>query len=470
MTKRIFFFIGFFLTFFFCAKPVWAGTLTSVKDVISTSRPSGLTYLAGGVTANVTTQIIVSDNGSRWVASDSATLLGGTAESVTIASMSAANIPAASQRTLYLTGKALQSHNIGTSVFTSATAKHTVSFTTVNSIPDTGKIQIIFPAGNVAGTTEPSPNGFSFNNLSGATGSQTNIQISGGSLACSSWTVTASTGLVQCNLSTGATGPTAASITIGSSTPTLINPSKTAAAGTADTWTVQVKTTDSAGLVIDSAKAKVGTVESVEVYATVDPTLTFVISGVNNGTSVSSGNLVGCTKTETINTGFNSSATEVNLGVLGSSVINISSQLLTVTTNGFSGYSLTATASGHLLDPSIGYWIADVAATTANDTPTNGTALVAGTPAYGIQACGADVTGGAGTGWGPANCGTAAGTCLYKMPTSTFYQTLASDSTGPIVGTSGNGLTTVTYGATISTAVPAGDYRTVMTYVATPVF
>jgi len=256
------------------------------------------------------------------------------------------------------------------------------------------------------------------------------------------------------------------SITIGVSVPTLINPTKVAAAGTADSWTVQVKTTDSALTVIDSASVKIGTVDSVDVYATVEPTFTFTIAGIGQGISVNSGNAVGCGNTEAINTGFSSSATEVNLGTLGSAQINLSAQLLTVVTNAVGGYTLTATASRHLIDASQGYWIADAQGNpTANDTPVPAV-MTAGTVGFGIHACGADVTGAT---WGTGPTGGGAG-AKYANPASTFYYTLAGDATGPISGASGNGLTTVEYAATASSLVPAGSYHTAMTFVATPTF
>jgi hypothetical protein len=170
--------------------------------------------------------------------------------------------------------------------------------------------------------------------------------------------------------------------------------------------------------------------------------------------------------TENVNTGSNSTATEVNLGTLVGTGINSGAQLLTVTTNGTSGYSLTATTSGHLVDKSVGYWIPDVRTATANDSPLPGLTIVSGTPNFGIHACGADVNT---TNWGTNNCTISSG-CLYLNPTTTYYYTLASKNSGPIIGTAGEGLTTVVYSGTVSASVPAGTYHTAFTYIATPVF
>lgn len=433
--------------------------ISNAQDLVSTSRPSSYTTLGIGVSLNAT-QAIVVDNGSRWIASDSATIIGATTFSTIVASMSAANIPASGQRTLYFTTGATGIGNSGSVIYTPITAKHTVSFRNSVAVPNSGKIQLVFPVG-VGNTGHlPSASAFSFNNLN-----SNNISISGGGATCSSWTIAEASGIVQCNLGTGLTGSATVSIVIGSSNPTFINPAKTTAAGIADIWTVTIKTLDSSSVVIEESKVRVGTIDSIEVYATVDPTLTFTIAGLTTGAALNIGNS-GCSNTETMNTGFTTSATEVNLGVLASTVINRSGQLLSITTNGIGGYVLTATSSGFLIDPSIGYWIANAQGTpTANDTPVPAF-LTAGTPAFGIHACGLDVTTGT---WGSGATGGGAG-AKYANPSSLYYYTLASDASGPISGPLGNGITTVKYAAAISTLVPAGNYHTAMTYVATPSF
>lgn len=433
-----------------------AGILSSVKDTISTSRPSASTPLAADLAAGQAAISIV-DNGSRFIASDSAKLLGDTLETITIASMSAAS---SGNRTLYFATNNTTTHHKGSAVIVPVTAKHTVVFTTSNAVPSNGRIQVIFPAGDTTNAASPSASGFSFNGLASG-----NIAISGAS--CGSWDITPASGLVQCNLNTGVSASSSVTITIGNSTPQLINPTKVTTAGTADLWTLTVRTQDSGANIIDSSKIKIGTVESVEVYATVDPVFTFSIAGINNGLAVNTGN-TGCTNTETINTGFNSSATEVNLGALGKDIINRSAQLITITTNGSGGYVLTATSSGHLIDPATGYWLADAQGTpTNNDTPAPAF-LTAGTTTFGIHPCGLDVTGGT---WGTGATGGGAG-AKYANPSPVYYYTLASDSTGPVTTdvTAGNGLVTMQYGATISAIVPSGLYRTALTYVATPTF
>lgn len=468
MNKRYFFrFFLFLLPFvglLWLPKTAQAAALSLPKDTITTSRPSAAAPLAANVAASATL-FTFDNNGSRYLASDSAKFYPDTGESldtITVASMAGT--------TVYLAGKTTNTHHKGTAVIVPVTATHTISFTTVSSVPSNGLIKVIFPVGDTSNAASPSASGFSFNNLG-----SNNLSISGAT--CGSWTPTASTGLVQCNLSVAITAPTAITITIGAGTsgPVLINPTKTAAAGTADTWAVQIQTTESTGAIIDNSKVKVGTIESVQVYATVEPSLTFTIAGMANGIAINTGNTNGCTNTEIINTGFTSSTTEVNLGVLGAGVVNIGAQLITITTNGWGGYALTATSSGHLIDPEIGYWIADAQGTpTSNETPAP-VSLPAGTPRFGIHPCGLDVLTSS-PDWAAGadqTCTTGSGTnCYYANPSPAYYYTLARDSTGPIADTSltGNGLISVEYAAAISAVVPAGTYRTAMTYVATPTF
>lgn len=261
--------------------------------------------------------------------------------------------------------------------------------------------------------------------------------------------------LVGCSSATGASCTTQA--------PTLINPTKSAAAGTADVWNVSVQTQDSGSVTIDSGITKVGTIDTVQVQASVDSSFSFTIAGVSNGVAANTGNSTGCTNTEVTTSGFNATSTAVNLGALpvSSSVApNISAQLMTVATNASNGYSLTATSSGQLIDDSTGFWI---------NSSTTPAAFPASAPWFGIHACGADINTST---WGAVSTTTTrGGTAKYGWPTQTTAVTLATDSTGPIVaGSTGNGLTTVEYAAAVDSSVPSGTYVSEITYVATPIF
>jgi hypothetical protein len=464
----------FGLGIIYLSKPsfVFASTLINAKDTISNSRPSAIATLGIGASVNSTQLILgsMSTNNSRYITGDGAYLVGGpgTNEVINIASMSAI---AGNTAALYLTSPTTQSHNVGATAMMAATAQHQIIFQTVN--PANGSIQITFPTGNATNQSYPSFNGFSFNGLASG---QLSASFLPAGPTCSGWTITAASGLVQCNLGTGITGPTEVTINIGLTTtnPVLVNPAKTNSVGSQDAWTIRIKTADANGTEKDSTKVRVATIEGVEVYATVDPYINFIIAGRGNNQAVNIGNS-GCLNTETINTGISSGPSEVNLGVLGAAQVNLSAQLLTIATNGEGGFALTATTSGHLRDADVGYWLPDAQGTpTYNDTP-DPVVLTTGNPSFGIHPCGQDVYT---TVWNAnaSNCVSAGspGTCRYANPAATFYYTIAQDTTGPIGSGSadggGDGLTTMEYAATINNLVPAGQYRTTVTYVATATF
>src|SRR3989304_5630832 len=265
--KKQLIFTGLILIFgFFFTSKVNAATLSNILDTISTSRPSASAPLDADQAASAT-QATLKDNGSIFLASDSAVFnfdTGQTLNAVNFASLSAANTPAANQRILYLTSAITNAHHNGTAVFTSVTATHTVRFTASSNIPSSGHIIITFPgSGNTSAS--PSATTFAFNGLTSANAS-TYIQTNNGTTC--TWTVTAPS--IDCQTSSGITGGTTITFLIGCTTQSggtctafssrLINPTKTAAAGSADTWKVSVSTTDTTangGTVLDSGSAKV---------------------------------------------------------------------------------------------------------------------------------------------------------------------------------------------------------------------
>jgi len=454
------------LYFFASPKASFAATLTSVKDTITTSRPSAASPLNANLATTDTTATIY-DNGSRYLASDSARVRRTSNDTDILTGLTVASQSAA-RTTVYFSAAAGTAAQAGTDVLvTNITAMHAVSFVNPNAIPIGGKIKITLP-GSATNPNYASPSAtmFSFNGLST---SNIKLGLSAGTATCT-FTITLASNLITCTTATAViSAGTTVTILIGCSgntgatcdtqVPTLINPTKTASAGTADTWTVTVQTTDGSDIEIDSAKSKIATIETVQVLANVDPTLTFTIAAVSDGSAINTGNTTGCTNTEVSNAGLTSSATVVNLGTLADSRINIAAQLITISTNAINGYSLTATSSGHLINPATGFFIPD------STTPT---VMTAGTPWFGIHACGLDVSSGT---WATGATGGGAG-AKYGWPTQTSSVTLASDSTGPVGNsiTAGNGLISTEYASTVSVAIPAGQYSSAVTYVATPTF
>lgn len=462
-----------------------AASLTGASDTLSTSRPSPSSPLSANASSS-DGSLTIFDNGSRYLASDSGILIQkGTTNIITT------NIPIASQSStltsVYLSGTVGAGAGAGSDILmVPITAMHTVEFTASTTIPIGGTIVIGFP-GSGNNTASPSASTFAFNNLSSG---NIKANFSAGTAAC---TFSVSAPTITCTVGTGSvTAGTTVTILVGCSSnagtscstqvPTLINPTKgNQTAGAADVWKINIRTTDGVND-LDTATVSVGTIESVTVRANIDPSLTFSITGINTATAINNGNATGCLQTETTNTGINATATEVNLGTLSNSptatdtkVGNIAAQLITISTNAANGYVLTATSSGHLRNPSTGYFLTD------NLTPQVFPA--SGANFFGFHSCGLDTYNSdvGTTFWNSTASNTACNSyisgstgniCKYGWPTIASQILMASDTTGPIGNSlvAGNGLTSVSYAAGADAGVPPGQYSTVVTYVATPAF
>lgn len=451
----------------------YAATLTNISDTITTSRPSAASPLSANA-ASGDAVVTIFNNGSRYLASDSAKIMR-TSTGADIVTGKIVASQSGDLTTVYTTATLGSAAQGGTDVLvTNVTAMHKVSFIIPNPVPASGKIIITFPGSGVTAAS-PSASTFSFNGLTSGNAAANISYRLDGTRTC---TFTVAAPSITCTVDGGGSiaGGTTITFLIGcadastnttsctTQAPRFINPTKTSAAGTADSWEFDVVTQTSGSVDIDLGSAKIGTIETVQVTATVDSAFSFTIAGRNNGVAVNTGNATGCTNTENTTSGFNASATLVNLGSLPvSSGVepNISAQLIAITSNSVNGYTLTATSSGALRDDSIGF---DIASST---TPA---VFPATTPWFGIHACGLDVNTST---WGAASSTTnrgGSGGAKYGWPTTTTAVTLASDGTGPIAGTGGNGLVTVQYAAAVDANVPSGTYTSEVTYVATPVF
>ncbi len=452
-----------------------AASLISVSDTLTTSRPSAAAPLSANLAAN-SGQAQIFDNGSFFLASDSAVIYPDTGETaapaVNVASMSATGVPSSTNRIVYFTNTFTQSRHQGDVLITNVTAKHTIKFTTVSTIPVNGYIVITFP-GAAQNTASPSATGFSFNNLA-----NTNVTFSGGGVNCTGTNLTVSAPTITCHTSAQVNGGSTITATVGSNTPQLINPAKTPnnPAGTADAWKVTIQTQDNNQVNLDYAALRVGTIEAVTVQALVEPTITFTIAGIPDNTTFNSVN-ASCALNggnDKTNSGIGASATNVNLGLLNSGNINASGQTLTVSTNGSSGYAITATSSGHFINPASGFFLTDAngGSLTANDTPVPG-GITAGTADFGISPCGSHVPTSSPTYGGASGVvfnGASASTALFTNPwntgTNSYYATITSYTGGPV----SNDQTVIRYAAAVSGTTPAGVYTTTISYVATATF
>lgn len=467
-------------------------TISSISDTISTSRPSASAVLsANQASADGLASIV--DNNSLYLASDSATFkpdTGETISTVTVASMSAA---ASGVRKVYFTGNVGQTHHIGDPLVVPISAMHKLQFNTTKVVPASGKILVTFPAltaNDANNAASPSASTFQMNGLNQArvmvvegTTDITTTKITGGTgggIAITNSSGGGSSPVVTITLNNASTiNPGTLKIYLGctgvdgsgncnAQSPTIINPTQSSTAiGTARAWSIRVDTQDSSSTTLESGKTQAATVTSVQVQATVDQIFSLTIAGIGAGSAINTGNTNGCTNAETVSTGIDAAASLVDLGSLGSGVINISAQKLTVSTNAPSGYVLTATSSGHLINPATGIWVPD------STTPA---AMTAGTSWFGFHPCGYDVYNTPASLWFTTTRNdaiTAAGGAKVGWPTQSSALTLSSNSTGPIGGVDeagGKGITSVEYAGTVASTFAAGTYTTVVTYVATPTF
>lgn len=460
-----------------------AATLGMVSDTISTSRPSASSVLQFNQPASSTSAILF-DNGSIFLASDSAKFHPNPDQAITIASMSAAFSSSPTKRLVSFTSAVTAAHDKGHALIVPITALHTIQFTTINAVPQNGEIKIFFPSltsGDANTPASPSATTFQLNNLSdtnvkinglsgAATFSGTYTNPSSGTSPSITLRLTGTTNIAANTITTILLGCSANSgATCTTHVPTIINPTKTAAPGVADQstsgWTVQINTIDtSQNVTLDTGRAKIGTVESVFVQATVDPSLTFTITGLGGSTNLNTQN----SSCGSESTSIGATSQIVDLGTLSSSSTSLAAQEISVTTNAQFGYVITATSSGRFINPANGFYLTDANGgngLTANDTPVPAV-FSAGTPAFGISPCGARVH----ARWASSStftAGTAKASNPWNTGTGYYFANIASYS-GPI-GVSTD-KTVLRYAASIASTTPAGVYSTTFTYVVTPTF
>lgn len=356
-------------------------------------------------------------------------------------------------------------------------ATHTVSFTTATAVGPSGKILFTFPtltSGDANNPASPSASTFQLNGLTSS-----NVAINGLSQAAT-FTVTStnpSSGGTSPTILIGLTGTTtiaagtAVTVILGA-VPTIINPTTSSVtAGTARIWQINLATQDSSGVDIDTGKTKIATVDSVVVQVAVEPAFTVTTAGLGNNADFKSSS--SSCASETVNAGIAATASTVDLGYLHNQVINKAGQTITVTTNGNSGYTITATSSGRFLDSGSGYFLADGNlgnGLTANNKPTPAKLHAASlsSDGFGISPCGARVPTSIWPGMSLPigfNSGAAVSN-PWNTGTNSYHATLASYSGAAVSGD----VTVIRYAATIKDTTPAGLYKTVFTYVVTPTF
>lgn len=471
-----------------------AATLLNVSDTVSTSRPSASAPLFEDQTLGATSATVL-DNQSFYLPGDIATLRADTSETANTATVSSSISQSTTPKTkvVNFSSSIPNSHHKGDALMTPILAIHTISFKAATAVPASGRIVIKFPpviSGDANNSASPSASTFQLNNLSDATvkvvglsgagtisGTYTNPTASGQSptiqLALTGTTTITAGATITIFL--GCTEVTATNCTKPS--PKIINPTYTETLNKADIWTVLVKTQDTASKDIDTSKAKIATPQGVEIRAKVAPSLTLSLAGLNDGVSANTAN-PGCQNTETTNSGSPSSPTAIDLDLLkdtpskkNTKVGNLSGQLLSVTTNVKTGYSLSATANGPLQNAATGFSI---------PSSTIPKVFPKGKAWFGLHPCGKDVSVSSWIQPSAQSCntytsGSSGNVCKYGWPTSSIPITLATSTTGPIGTTAsnaatGSGITSVQFAAGVDSSVPAGLYSTILTYLATILF
>lgn len=482
--------------------------ISGAKSTITTSRPSPSSpnndTLPGAAASS--TQLTIYNNGSRFLASDSAKVIRTSTTNIINQNL-VVSTQSAGLTTVFLGNSTSALTQNGTDVvYVPITAMHTIQLTIGTEIPDEGDLEIIFPTlatGDADNDASPSATTFQFNNLVSGTGGRDNIRVlDDGTSLGSDFTVTetepspGSPGRISIEFDNG---PIAAGSVItvhlgctalsgsncSTQAPRIINPTKTATLG-ADSWKVTLTTENASDGLLETATVGIATIESVTVRATVDPTLSFTITGINSGADLATGN-TGCSiaASKDANSGINSTANEVNLGIIqntpaaGGAIPNLAGQYITISTNGATGYTLTATSASSLLNPETGYYFL------TSTTPTN---FLGNSDFFGLHPCGNDVnnTWVEGNPGGGSDCSFVSGAhggtgdeCFWAWPNATatlgsgVTLTLATDTVGPVgsgTGETGDGITSIAYGAGIDVLVPPGEYRSIITYIATPGF
>jgi hypothetical protein len=230
-----------------------------------------------------------------------------------------------------------------TTAYTAQTANLTVRFKTATAITD-GSFRLLVPAAS-SGAADgiPDPGFFDFSTGTPTVqcpGNTTGYTFGSGTAAASSVTIG---GQVYHAFTCGYTG--AGGVGTDFTTGTLftvsgiINPAPRVghSDGVANSHTLLIQHRDSGSVVQDSTAVAVGVIEAVKITATIDPTISFSISGVASSTTKCG-----------VSTNVTTTALEVPFGVLSLTNFVNAAQKLTVSTNGINGYVVTAIANDQL--------------------------------------------------------------------------------------------------------------------------
>ncbi len=257
------------------------------------------------------------------------------------------------------------------------------------------------------------------------------VTISGFGSATATGAYSSSTGVLTVTLSTAtAQSSSGVSVTVDNVT----NPN-------AGVFYVQVSVETSTPTVVDYGVMATETVAQVVVSGTMDPSLSFTITGVASGTATST---TGAENTTTVTT----TATTVPFATLSVSSTNVASQEITTTTNAANGYTVTL-QENQLLTNSGGSTISNVTAGTWTTNTTTG---------FGVN-----VT------QGDANTTLFTSNSIYEpIPVSPSTPVTLASKTSPT--TSSGDSEYVNFQLGVTAAQAAGTYTNDLDYVVTPTY
>lgn len=496
-------FLCYLIALFLCINIVFPPTLTSaelssVKDTLSSSRLSFVGAVATGNSSPSSILILktsslpgfaTSDDNSNLFDGDNLKI--GTTNNYTVIGLSGSTAIEIYSPT---GGLGADDDDVDDPVIASRSAQHTVTFTPISSI-DSGYFRVRIKATGGTQTQShdgiPDADGFDFRasiaagdwenyvDCSVGTGDTASIAYSGATNCTSGYTC------IFCNY-TGTNTLTQKTITIGTTAAEqqAINPapsSTSKTAGAADTYAFYVDHLDSSFNVVDSTQGKIAVVESVRVSATVDPTITFTIAGVNISSNV-------CGTTTAVTT----TATSVPFGSVSLSSFMDAAQQLSCVTNAEGGYAVTAIESDQMnilsgSGPDTGTYIADSDCDGGADTCSVGTGNTAAdwvtdttnsSFGYSIQNVDAskvafaynatDCSGASYT--GDVSCGSCAGAyCAMPFPANIENESALTIFKNTAVPTSTEDIY-VCYRLVVSSTQTAGNYANTVTYVASATF
>ena len=417
-----------------------AGNLTNSKDLIATSRPSVATTISGTLATGATTVTLVSTAG--MIQGDTVTFCASSSTCSTSETKVIATVVSTTQIILTLGITYASGYSNGNLALVNLPAVQIISFTTRSAI-SSPKFILTFPICTTgtnctatAGTNSDNiadPGGFDWN---GVVGSDTSC--SGATLTSA---VNSTAGTVTFSASSAVAASTAITCTIGS-THKFLNPTKTAATGTADTWSITVQETDSGGTnVVDQTTDIVGTIDAVAVSVTVNPAFTMQIAAVAPSTAVG---------TLTTSASITPTANTIPYGTINTVTAYTVGQYIKITTNAPNGYVVTTQDSQSLTKSDGVTTIPDYSSTPAdNGNTTNG------------------------FGYGLYNKVGSEAVNTYNQSSSTFYSTGFTQSPVTIMSkasATNDSEAYVLYRLYIPGSQAPGTYLTTVTYIGTPNF